>query len=210
MLNLILSAVIGYFVGSISFAIVISKTFLKGDVRTKGSGNAGATNVARVYGMGIGVLTLLGDALKTVVSMELGRYLGGETGMVLAGAACFIGHSWPIYYNFKGGKGVTVGAAMALVIDLRFFLILAVIFFSVVLSTRIVSLSSITVAAAYPIVLIILKMSLQVILLGAFVGITVIILHIPNIKRLLAGTEPKFKPGSARDVSKDSYGGKDE
>ncbi len=205
----LISAVLGYLLGSISFAILITKGFLKKDVRTMGSGNAGATNVARVFGFGIGAATFVGDVLKTVVSMKIGEYLGGETGMVLAAAGCFIGHSWPIYYHFKGGKGVSVGAAIGFMLDVRLFIALVIIFFIVALSTKIVSLASITVAAAFPVILLLLGgKSLEVIVLGFFLGATVIYLHRSNIKRLLKGEEPKFKAKSARNTSNKDYGGK--
>lgn len=208
-LRYIIAAVLGYLLGSISFAVLITKGLMKKDVRTMGSGNAGATNVARVFGMGVGAATFVGDVLKTYVSMEIGKWLGGEAGMAIAAAACMVGHCWPVFYNFKGGKGVSVGGAIALVIDLRIIAILVAIFFCMAFITKIVSLSSITVAVCLPILLVIFGYnSVPMILLGIFAGAMVIIMHTPNIKRLIAGKEPKFKAKSASNTSKEEYGGK--
>ena len=205
----ILSVAAGYFIGSVSFSILITKKLLKNDVRNMGSGNAGATNVARVFGFGVGIATFAGDVLKTVVAMLLGEYLGGEIGKVLSAAACIIGHSWPVYYGFKGGKGVSVGAAIALMLDWRVLVVISIAFFIVALTTKIVSLASITAAVSLPVSLYLLgDRSAPVLILGIFAGLYVIFLHRSNISRLIAGTEPKFKAKSAKNVSKDEYGGK--
>ena len=108
---------LGYLIGSLSVSILISKYIFHQDVRTLGSGNAGAANAARTLGAGVGLLTLLGDFLKGVISMLLGSCLGGATGLAIAGAACMIGHCFPIYFGFKGGKAVATAAAVALMID---------------------------------------------------------------------------------------------
>ena len=113
---------LGYLIGSLSVSILISKYIFHQDVRTLGSGNAGAANAARTLGAGVGLLTLLGDFLKGVISMLLGSCLGGATGLAIAGAACMIGHCFPIYFGFKGGKAVATAAAVALMIDWRVFL----------------------------------------------------------------------------------------
>ena len=208
-LKYILSAVIGYLLCSISFAVLITKGLLKKDVRDMGSGNAGATNVARVFGMWVGVATFVGDVVKTAAAMTIGKWLGGEIGMCAAAAGCMIGHCRPIFYNFKGGKGVSVGGAIAAVIDLRLIAMLVVVFFLVALTTRIVSLASITVAICLPLFLLVLGYnSPAMIILGIFAAATVVLMHMPNIKRLIAGTEPKFKAKSAGNTSKEEYGGK--
>lgn len=118
---------LGYLIGSLSVSILISKYIFHQDVRTLGSGNAGAANAARTLGAGVGLLTLLGDFLKGVISMLLGSCLGGATGLAIAGAACMIGHCFPIYFGFKGGKAVATAAAVALMIDWRVFLSASVV-----------------------------------------------------------------------------------
>lgn len=192
--KIILSAVIGYLFGSISIAVILTKYILHSDVRTQGSGNAGATNVARTFGLKIGILTLVGDFSKTVISALIGKALAGDTGLVFACAGCIIGHSWPVFFNFKGGKGIAVGAMIGLMLDWRLFVALVVIFFlGAVLSKR-VSVGSVACAICFPFILLILgEISALRIVFGFFVGAVVAYLHRENIKRLIKGTEPEFK-----------------
>ncbi len=200
MLNYFIIAVAGYLLGSISSAVLLSRYFYKTDVRTLGSGNAGATNAARVYGMGMGVATLFCDGLKTAAAMYLGLWLGGELGFALAGAACMVGHCWPVFFRFRGGKGISVGAIMALLIDWRVFLGLIVVFFAVFAFTRTVSLCSVTVAVLLPV----LALGFQLIcsdigwprcVLSVFAGTIAVWQHRSNLKRLARGEEAKFTPG---------------
>ena len=163
-------------------------------MRERGSGNAGATNVARVFGMKAGVLTFVGDLLKTAAALLLGERLLGETGMCIAACACLIGHCWPVFFGFRGGKGVTVSAAVALLLDPRLFLIVVAVFFAVFYFSRTVSVCSISAAIAYPLAMLLLgDTSLPMLLTGVFVALLVAFLHRGNIKRILNGTEPKFK-----------------
>ena len=118
----IASACIGYLSGSINTGVLASKYLYKDDVREHGSGNAGATNMARTFGLDAGAVTLIGDMAKTVFSMSTGWILEKKWGMAIAGAACLVGHCYPIFFKFKGGKGVAVGAALSLMIDPRVFL----------------------------------------------------------------------------------------
>ena len=110
----IIIALIAYLLGSFCASIPLSKRVYGGDVREKGSGNAGATNMARVYGMKAGLATFAADAVKTVAAMLIGSKLGGVSGEAVAGAACIIGHCFPVYFSLRGGKGVSVGAALGL------------------------------------------------------------------------------------------------
>ena len=103
--------VVPYFLGSINFGIIISKLFHGEDIREYGSGNAGMTNMLRTYGKRDAAITLIGDALKAVVAVILGRILFGISGGYVAGLTCILGHAFPCYYKFKGGKGVVVTAA---------------------------------------------------------------------------------------------------
>jgi glycerol-3-phosphate acyltransferase PlsY len=165
-----------------------------------GSGNAGATNAARVYGMGMGLGTLACDALKTTAAMYLGLWLGGETGFALAGAACLIGHCWPVFFRFRGGKGVSVGAIMSLLIDWRVFIGLLVVFFAVFALKRTVSLCSVTVAVLMPVLavgfqLLTHDVGLPRCILAAFTGILVVWQHRSNLQRLARGEEAPFTPG---------------
>ncbi len=193
-LRYVAAIVVPYLIGSISVAVLLTKYVLKKDVRKAGSGNAGATNVARVFGLNLGVVTLLGDILKTIIAMLFGKLVLGEVGLILAAAGCIVGHCWPIYFGFKGGKGVAVGAATALMLDWRFFLLLVLVFFTVAIITKIVSISSITAAVSYPIFMFLLGMRDPLeMALGIFIAAAVVFMHRGNIKRLLNRSEPKFK-----------------
>ena len=141
-LTLLTAGIIGYLLGSVSAAVILSRRVFGGDVRKQGSGNAGATNVARVFGMRAGLLTLAGDVLKTALSMFLGGLLAGAEGSAVAAAACMLGHCFPLYFQFHGGKGVSVGAAIATYLDWRLILIILAVFLIVYFCCRKVSLAS--------------------------------------------------------------------
>ena len=146
-LNVIFSLIIGYLMGSISVSVILSKYLFKGDVRKHGSGNAGATNMARVYGAKGGLLVLLGDFLKAIIACTIVLLIAEdkytEVCIMTTGMACMLGHAFPIFFKFKGGKGVTVGAAIALVIDWKVLVFIVIVFFITFAFTHIVSISSI-------------------------------------------------------------------
>lgn len=190
-----LSCVLGYLLGSISISILISRHVFHQDVRQSGSGNAGATNVARVFGLGAGVLTFLGDFAKTLLAAWLGSLLGGVIGSCLGAAFALIGHCFPVYYGFRGGKAVSAGAAAALAIDWRVFVIALAVFAVAALLSRTASVSSMSAALAVGVSSVFLAPTAAQRILGVFTGVLVIVMHRSNIRRLLAGTEPKFHPG---------------
>lgn len=190
----IIDAVIAYLLGSISFSIMLTTFKYHSDVRTQGSGNAGATNVARVFGMKAGLFTLLGDMAKTAAAMGIGAALGGDIGLTVAGIACIIGHCFPIYYHFRGGKGVSVGAMIGLMIDWRVLLLIVGAFAIAVALTRIVSIASMTAAVALPLSALLLHASVPKLILAIFTGVLVIFMHRGNIVRLIHHQEGKFKP----------------
>lgn len=198
-LKYILLILISYCIGSINVAVLISTYILHRDVRNEGSGNAGATNVARVFGMKMGVITLLCDFLKTVLAMCIGNMLLGDDGLVIAAAACLVGHSWPVFFKFKGGKGVAVSGMIALMLDWRLFVILVAVFAITFLLTKTVSICSIVSAISFPIAQVILgESSLLKIFLGLFIFTLVTFQHRLNIARIVAGKEPKFKPKAGK------------
>lgn len=187
-----------YLLGSVSVSIVISRAALGGDVRAKGSGNAGATNMARVFGLGPGLLTLAGDMLKAALSMLAGYLLLGDIGLAAAGMACMLGHCFPVYYGFRGGKGVSVGAAVALALDWRVALLVFAVFAAVAFLSKKVSLGSMCAAAALALGAGAFQLSQPRIALAVFGMCLVILRHHENIRRLLSGTEPDFKPGGKK------------
>ena len=152
-----------YLLGSINSSIIISKVLYRDDIRKHGSGNAGMTNMLRTYGKGAAGLTLIGDMLKTALAIVLAgilfgfNYVGGvSTGdgfCFVAGLFAVLGHIFPIYYGFRGGKGVLATATMALILSPIPFLFLFAIFVVIVWISKYVSLGSVTVAILYPIVL---------------------------------------------------------
>ena len=184
---------LSYLMGSVSFSILMSKLFLGGDVRKKGSGNAGATNMARVYGMKAGVFTLLGDMLKAVISMVVGWILLGDNGIAVGGLACLIGHCFPVLHGFHGGKGVSVGAAIALAVDWRVFLVVVAAFLLAALLSRKVSLGSVCGSVAITVAALIFHVSTPRLILSIIGMIIVIFQHRENLSRLIKGTEPDFK-----------------
>ena len=204
---IVLSVLAGYLLGSLSMSVIVSELIYKSDVRKHGSGNAGATNMARVYGWKGGLAALVGDIAKALIAMIGAYYMGyigdktnafGVDYMCIAGAACMLGHAFPLYFKFKGGKCVTVGAAVALMVDWRVFLIVVAAFIIVVAITKIVSVSSMAAAFLLPVsysilgVLKVFELCLPKLILSLFVGVLIIVLHYKNIVRLSKGEEKKF------------------
>ncbi len=198
-LRLLAAGAVGYLLGSVSSALAVSYAVSRKDVRNYGSGNAGATNIARLFGMAAGVATFLLDGLKTVASMALGRLIGGYDGFLLAGVTCLLGHCFPVYFGFKGGKGVSVGAALGLMIHWKVFVIIVAVFFVTFFLTKRVSAGSVMCAVTFlPAELIAGFRDWKTLVMGGICGLTVLIMHRGNIKRLLQGTEKPFKPRKLR------------
>ena len=206
----ILVAAEAYLLGSIVFGILISKHFCHDDVRTHGSGSAGMTNMLRNYGKAAGAATAVGDVAKGAVAVILGRLIfawmlpgtGIEPvcGAYLAGIFAVIGHTLPVYFGFKGGKGVLVGAGAILATSPVVVLALLIIFLIEFAITRIVSLGSIIVAGLYPILAIVywawqganLPSLVFIGVCAAIMGGMVIYMHRSNIQRLKDCTEYRF------------------
>lgn len=187
----LLIAVIGYLLGSISTGILYSRA-LGQDIRTQGSKNAGATNMARVHGFSKGLVTLLGDSLKGVLSTLIGLWLAGETGAMIGGAAAAIGHMWPVFFDFKGGKGVATLLGVGLVIHPAVLLIALAIAILTIVLTKYVSLGSMVGVTSFTIGVIIAKGFWPVGLWAAALSALSCWRHKTNIQRLLSGTENKF------------------
>ena len=197
-LAILLCCVAGYLIGSINFAIILSKKY-NDDVRAHGSKNAGATNMLRTYGKKAALLTFLGDFLKAIVVCFIGRLCFGIIGAYLAGLFCVLGHVFPIFFKFKGGKGVSTTAGVMLACDGPTFLIIFVLYFGVFLTSKFVSAASVMSALMYPFILNVLNKLLPeiyrvdgfCILLAMAISIVVVVKHIDKIKRILNGTESK-------------------
>jgi glycerol-3-phosphate acyltransferase PlsY len=182
-----------YFLGSIPTGVILAKVFAGRDIRREGSGNIGATNVARVLGKKIGVLTLVGDLLKGFIPVFAGCYLISSLLLgCLMGLAAFLGHLFPIYLGFKGGKGVATALGVFLYLSPVVILIEVVIFAAAVGISRYVSLGSLIAAATMPILLLLMSFPQAVVLLSIAFALLIFIKHRSNIERLLGGTENKF------------------
>ena len=192
------STVIPYLLGSINFSIIISKKKYNEDIREFGSQNAGMTNMMRTYGNKAAGLTLLGDALKAIISGFVGYAMFGQTGAYVAGLFCIIGQIFPVFYKFKGGKGVVTVAASVLMCNPFVFLILIVLFVIIVLFTRYISLGSVMCVLLYPVILNRLDKiffdvdAMPYHLIAVAIALLITFKHLDNIKRLLNGTERKF------------------
>ena len=191
----IIVLVAGYLLGSLSFSIILSK-LLGRDIRKEGSGNAGATNMTRVFGWAAGFATLLFDFLKAFAAMMIGRALLGDVGVCLGGVASMTGHCFPIFHNFKGGKGIATGAALGFMIDWRVFVCIIVVFLIVALLSRKVSLGSVSAAVAVVPATLIFNPTAPMISLAVFGMVLAVCRHAENIRRLLNGTEPDFRAGN--------------
>ncbi len=204
---LVLSALVAYLLGSLEFGIIVSKLLYGDDVRNHGSGNAGMTNVLRTFGKKAAALVLVGDMGKGIVSVVLVRtlaqsvfYTAYPNGIDLGAVAAFfavIGHLFPLYFKFKGGKGVAVAAGTILVTNPTVFLVLVLIFLIVVGGTRVVSLASIIGAISYPILtLLYCLINGQSVVVNTLFAVCmaalVIFMHRSNIQRLREGTEYRF------------------
>lgn len=188
----ILVSIVGYLLGSINSAVLISTVFYKKDIRTLGSKNAGTTNVLRNFGKKAAAFTFLGDFLKGIIAVLIGLLIKGEIGMVLAGAFAIIGHNWPLYFSFKGGKGVLTSFAVLLFVSPYAALIALAFFVIVVAITRYVSLGSILASLVVVAMTYVFKSLGPVFYLTIFVSILVIIRHRTNIVRLIKGRESKL------------------
>ncbi len=211
-MTVLVTVIAAYLIGSINFAVIFAKAFMKKDVREMGSGNAGATNVMRNAGLLPGALTFAFDALKGFVASYMGKivfeYIYSQTnnewshaviGAFLCGLACMLGHVFPFFFGFRGGKGVATSVGIFAVCCPIAIVIGLVVFAALLFTSKYVSLSSIMAALCVVVLTIILcdKAILafpQIVLTLAMGGI-VIGKHIDNIKRLIAGTESKVKFG---------------
>jgi len=194
LIKIILMFIIAYLLGGLNFSILLSKLIAKKDIRELGSGNAGFTNTLRNFGKGTAALVLIGDALKAVVAILIARYLSSDQYMVFAaGLGAILGHNFPVYYGFKGGKGILTSAAVVFMIDPRAGLFLVVTCVSVMFITRYVSVGSILGCIAFPVSIYILNpTNTPLFIFALLVSGLALFMHRENIKRLINGTENRF------------------
>ncbi len=187
--------ILAYFIGSISFGILLSKVFKIQDPRSFGSKNPGATNVMRSGKKFAALLTLLGDMLKgTFVVLIAELYLNLTYDQVLLiAAAVFLGHLFPVYHQFKGGKGVATALGVLLAIDIHIAILVLIIWLVIFLISRISSLSAITAALCLPLITFFMHVDQSFLLLSFFLSILLIYRHKENIKNLIEKKESNFK-----------------
>ena len=193
-LGVITSIVFPYLLGSINSGITLSRFFYHEDIRTQGSGNAGATNMLRTYGKKMGILTFSGDFVKGMLGVVIGRLMFGLLGSYIGGLFCVMGHIFPCYYKFKGGKGVATSAGMVLMTNWKVFLVLVVIFALLVYMTKYISFGSIMVYMMYPLLLSKMKSPTDpsiAILIAFVIMVMGVVMHRKNLKRIFSGTESK-------------------
>ena len=202
-----LAALIGYLAGSIPFGLLITRMAGLGDIRQIGSGNIGATNVLRTGRKDLALATLILDSFKAGFAALASRHFGGPELGLVAGASAFIGHCYPVWLGFKGGKGVATFAGLLPFVSLPAFAVAAPVWFGMFAATRISSLSALTAAAlvapgAWALETLLHRQHNWFVLIG-LAGLSAFVFwtHRTNLGRLLKGTEPRFgsskpKPGA--------------
>lgn len=205
MIAMIIVAIIAYVIGSINFSIIISKRLAGFDVREKGSGNAGTTNMLRSVGKAPAVMTLICDILKGVIAIFIGfviskitKETNGAMLVQIAGIAVIIGHTFPVFFEFKGGKGVATALGVLMCINWKVGLLCLVFAVIIMVVTRMVSAGSVTAAILYPVLTLFGVQKAYTIIEGNYVVFSIILAlviifnHRENIKRILEGKENKL------------------
>ncbi len=199
----ILIAVIAYLLGNISTGLIVGKLFAHTDIRKVGSGNAGTTNVMRTLGWVPSVVTLLGDVLKAVAAVLIGKWIDPEVGKFIAGVAVVCGHNWPVFFGFKGGKGIAASLGAILMTDPIIAVLLLIIQFAILIPTKLMSLASITSAIAYPVLVAIFHWGeWGYILFGLILGAMAVYSHRSNIQRLLNKNENRLDFKKISEISR--------
>lgn len=222
--GILLCIIVPYLLGSLNFGVMISQKHYRDDVRTHGSGNAGATNMLRTFGWKAAVLTMAGDMLKAVIAVGLGYLIVGvnaqitdangvsyrmvdQFGAAIAGLFVMLGHMFPIFFKFKGGKGVATSGMVIIMISPITALVCLIVFLIVVIGTRYVSLGSVMGLSLYPIVLNAWSHAYDpprnptACMISVVMAVLVVFMHRENLKRLANRTESKIsfkkKPAEA-------------
>ena len=204
MIAYIIVAIIAYLLGSISFSVLISKKMAGFDVREKGSGNAGTTNVLRSVGKKAAIITLICDVLKGVVAIlvaclvtKIVKDINSSLLVQVAGIAVIIGHTFPIFFGFKGGKGIATSLGVLLITNWNIGLICLVFALVLMILTKMVSLGSIAAAILFPVLVTFMPSNAYIVegnyvIYSVILAVLVVFNHRSNVKRLLTGTENKL------------------
>ena len=203
MVEFIIVAIIAYLIGSINFSVIISKKMAGFDVREKGSGNAGTTNMLRAVGKKAAAITLICDILKGVVAILIAMLIGkilksSNTALLvqIAGVAVILGHTFPIFFKFKGGKGVATSLGVLIMSNWQIGLICLVFALVLMVLTQMVSVGSIAAAILYPVLTLFIPQNYIVsgnyLIYSIILAVLIVFNHRENVKRLLNGTENKI------------------
>lgn len=194
LLSILIVIVAGYLLGSISTGVVLSRLFAKTDIRSQGSGNAGTTNMLRVLGRKMALLTFIGDMLKGIIAVFIGKWLiGGELGGLLGVVGAVLGHYYPLYFGFKGGKGIATSFGSLLFVFPVQALLAFAVFLILVAVTHYVSVGSIAAAITLPLLIVITHFQEPTLwIITVCIGASVVWRHRANIKRLMNHTENKL------------------
>lgn len=201
-MEFVLSAVISYLLGSISFSYLIAKKIAGIDIRSHGSGNAGATNTLRVLGKGPAILVLLLDAIKGMAAVAIAWWITGGDNVAgaIAGIFAIIGHNWPVFFQFRGGKGIATTVGVSLFISPLAFFISVTLCVIVITVTRYVSLGSLVFVTVFPITLYMVTQNLFLVLVVLIITLFGYLRHYANIRNLLAGKERKIGEKAPKDL----------
>lgn len=197
-LKYVIVIVISYLLGSVNSSIIVSKLFMGKDIREFGSGNAGSTNSYRMMGGKKTLLVMAGDLLKGIIAVLIAGFMFNEMGSfggmgkMIAATFAIVGHIFPVFFGFKGGKGILTAAAVFGVFDIRILAIILGTFIVVVLICKFVSLASVCAAAMLPVAFLICGYDLTFFAIAFVTAALVIFMHRSNIGRLIKGTESKF------------------
>lgn len=206
--QLIVITIVAYLIGSINLSIIICKLMGKGDIREHGSGNAGTTNTLRTLGKLPALVVLIFDVLKAVIAIYLGKWLitlgqaqnatipYNDLAMALSSVGVILGHNFPIYYGFKGGKGIATSLGVLLTIEWKIGLVCLVFALVLMLLTRMVSVGSIAAAILYPVLVLVMGTAFEnkwiYLAFSLVIALMAVIRHRANIKRIFDGTENKL------------------
>lgn len=199
-MKLLLTLVIGYLLGSISTGVILSRVFGHKDIRNQGSGNSGTTNMLRVMGKKFALLTFAGDLLKGIIAVLIGKaLLGTQAGEIVGAFGAILGHNFPLYFGFKGGKGIATSFGCLLIVFPLQTLCAFGVFLLLVATTRYVSAGSLGVAVTLPF-FIMFTTPCDPVIWGSVIAICLLAIwrHYPNIKRLMNHTESKLNLGKKK------------
>ncbi len=199
-MKLLLTLVVGYLLGSISTGVILSRAFGHKDIRSQGSGNSGTTNMLRVMGKKFALLTFAGDLLKGIIAVLIGKaLLGTQAGEIVGAFGAILGHNFPLYFGFKGGKGIATSFGCLLIVFPLQTLCAFGVFLLLVATTRYVSAGSLGAAVTLPF-FIMFTTPCDPVIWGSVIAICLLAIwrHYPNIKRLMNHTESKLSFGKKK------------